>query len=242
MRYRPVTSAPAVTELRGYEPDSSYLAFHAPRYVYLLEIVEQHCQSLQRVLDIGPSLLTRILHERLGSAVDTLGFEADEPTATGRHYQFDLNQTQDHSAWRTDLPGYDLIIMAEVIEHLYTSPSHVLGFLRSLLNPGGVLIIQTPNAAAFSVRMKLLLGRNPYHLINEDARTPMHFREYTERELDDYARGTGFVVVDSQMRSYFDQRFAPHSKPRWIGTFQNWVYDFMPRQLRTGMTVVLRRS
>ena len=63
-----------------------------------------------------------------------------------------------------DLSGYELIIMAEVIEHLYTSPSLVPGLLQSLLRPGGLLIVQTPNALAIGRRFKMLLGRHPFEL------------------------------------------------------------------------------
>jgi len=240
VRFRPVTSSPEAARLRRYDPGSSYLAFHAPRYAYLLEVIERHSPKPERVLDMGPSLLTEILHARLGAPVDSLGFQPDADTATGRHFRFDLNQSQDRSTWRRDLPGYDLVVMGEVIEHLYTSPALVLQFVRSLVGRRGILVIQTPNAAAFSVRIKLLLGRNPYHLINEDASNPMHFREYTERELSDYAKGAKFEVLESRMSSYFDQRYAPHAKPHWLGSAQNWAYDFMPRRLRTGMTMVLR--
>jgi Methyltransferase domain len=239
VRYRPVTAWPAVAEVRKFGPESSYLAFHAPRYAYLLDVISHRAPTPERVLDIGRSVLTEILHARLGVPVDTLGLRADRDAPTGRQFQFDLNQCQDRLKWRRDLPTYDLVVMAEVIEHLYTSPSLVLPFVRSLMNPRAILVVQTPNAAAFSVRMKLLLGHNPYHRISEDAANPMHFREYTEKELWDYAEGAGFEVLESQMRSYFDQRFAPHSKPLWLGTVENWAYDFMPRHFRTGMTMVL---
>ena len=72
---------------------------------------------------------------------------------------------------------YDVVVMAEVIEHLYTAPSVVLPYLRTLVRPDGVLIIQTPNAAAVFRRLKLLMGSNPFTLINEDTTDPWDFRE-----------------------------------------------------------------
>src|SRR5205823_6516869 len=109
--------------------------------------------------------------------------------------QFDLNDAQSEDTWRRDIPRYDVVVMAEVIEHLYTAPELVLGFLKTLVADNGLVIIQTPNAAALSKRLKLLFGRNPYELIRVDTTNPGHFREYTSRELIRIAEGAGFEVV-----------------------------------------------
>ncbi|MDP9149663.1 MAG: hypothetical protein M3O36_06955 [Myxococcota bacterium] len=45
-------------------------------------------------------------------------------------------------------------MFAEVLEHLHTAPELVLAFLRRLLLPQGLLILQTPNAASLSKRIK----------------------------------------------------------------------------------------
>src|SRR5215468_4929322 len=105
-----------------------------------------------RVLDIGRSELTTRIQKQFDVGVDSLGFEDDQTTEHGRHFQFDLNLTQDRSRWRIDLPTYDFIVMAEVIEHLHTAPQLVLSFVQSLLAPNGILIVQTPNAAALNKR------------------------------------------------------------------------------------------
>ena len=132
--------------------------------------------------------------------------------------------------------------MAEVIEHLYTSPSLVLRFINSLLRPGGLLFLQTPNAAAINHRVKLLMGRNPYHLISENNTNPMHFREYTVKELQRYARESGFEVVESSLESYFERPFSfkttgTVAKSHWFAK----AYRYVPPSMRTGITMVLRR-
>ena len=84
----------AAAELRARWADSSYVAFHAPRYVYLLDTVRRHRpQPLLRILDIGKSNLTTLLHETFGVPVDTMGFQADGSHETGRHHHFDLNDS-----------------------------------------------------------------------------------------------------------------------------------------------------
>jgi SAM-dependent methyltransferase len=55
---------------------------------------------------------------------------------------------------------YDLIVMVALIEHLI-DPLRTMRNLRSMLNPGGMVYIDTPNLAKFTRRLKLLFGRFP---------------------------------------------------------------------------------
>jgi SAM-dependent methyltransferase len=222
-----------------------YTAFHAPRYAMLLALLGRYVpENAERILDIGSRHLTELIHVQFGLPVDTLGFPEDGLTATGYHYSFDLNETQWRERWRTDLPRYDVIVMAEVLEHLHTSPRLVLNFLGSLLKPHGLLILQTPNAAALGKRARLLFGLNPYHLIGEDVSNPHHFREYTEGELRMYASKTNFEVLDVILASYFDMRYKslkapPTTQEVLTGFVQNIVYPYLPRNLQSGITLVM---
>lgn len=234
-------------------PQDGYRAFHAPRYRYLLNVVDRYLPlggPGDRVLDVGLSPFTDTLRQRLGRPVDTLGLEAKgADTTDGRHFQFDLNALGDPRVHRPALPRYALIVFAEVIEHLHTSPLLSLTFFRDHLVDGGVLVVQTPNAASLGKRLKLLAGLNPYEMIREDCSNPGHFREYTARELSWLATRAGFTVVDLDRRFYFDARHADHAedggagKPRpRLGALKNVVYSVLPPSLREGMTAVLRRE
>jgi SAM-dependent methyltransferase len=183
------------------------------------------------------------LHERFNVPVDSLGFNSESHTDTGRHYHYDLNAAQSRSQWRTDLPTYDVVILAEVLEHLYTSPTHVLSFLHTLVKPDGVLIIQTPNAVSLTKRIKLLIGMHPYERIREDNTNPGHFREYSGAELRAYATATGFDVVRFGYYNYFDIRQIDHSKsgrPRWLEAMKFHGLSLLPPALKPGITAILR--
>jgi len=233
--------------LRDRYPEDGYTAFHAPRYVSLLELLDEYVASGTTVLDVGRSRLTEIIHHRYDIPVDALGFVGDEPSPEGRNWWFDLNQALHHHQWRTDLPRYDVIVMAEVLEHLRTPPGHVLAFLRTLLKPGGILIIQTPNAVALHKRVEMLMGRNPFELLREQENDPGHFREYTKRELCDMLTDVGYRIDRWYAAGYLDYRFVHHeaghdqaaARSR-IGAVLNAVYRAAPPSLRPGQTVVAR--
>jgi hypothetical protein len=131
----------------------AYAAFHAPRFAFLVDLVSRRlAASAGPMLDVGHSPLTALLARRLGRPVDSLGLEADGALPGGRQYRFDLNDARDPSHWRTDLGPYQLVVFAEVIEHLYTAPELALAYLRRLLAPGGALLLQTPNAVSLRKR------------------------------------------------------------------------------------------
>ena len=126
---------------------------------------------------------------------------------------------------------FDLITFCETIEHLYTSPTLVLAFLKGLLRPGpGVgILIQTPNAASLLKRRDLLLGRNPNELIRTQRTNPGHFREYTMNELLNYAAEAGLTVWHAEYCSYWPAK----------GPVQR-LLEGIP-SLRQGITILLTR-
>ena len=245
-----------ICEAYGGDP---YVGYQAPRYSTLLALLARHVTRDTRILDVGRTMLTEMIESLFERPVDSVGFEPDAVEPTGaQHRHFDLNDAQWPEKWLRDLPGYDLIILAEVIEHLYTSPSLVLGFLQSLLRPGGLLIVQTPNALAIGRRFKMLLGRHPFELIRENPYNPGHFREYTARELEKYGRQLGLVIVHSEHHHSIDLRhkFALMSRKtegreaagkrtllyrlHELG-ITNFVYRHLPPTLRPGLTVIFQK-
>jgi len=225
---------------------ADYLRFHGPRFDYVVQKLGQFVRPGHRLLDIGRSRLTDLLADRFAIEVDALGFDNDGPIPTGRYFHFDLNDCQFSARWRCDLPRYDAIVFAEVLEHLHTSPALVLKFLAGLLSPGGILLVQTPNAVALPRRAAILAGRNPYERIREDATNPGHFREYTSAELRDYLTSVGLNVEQIEQRSYFDYRFAHHGQRRtrrqlMTAQLKNVIYPWLPANLRPGLTCIARK-
>jgi len=156
-------SATALERLLSGEANPGYVAFHRPRFDFLVEAARPHVRRPDcRVLDVGTSHLTSLLSKALNVRVDSLGLEDDCQVAGAWHYRFDLNDAQDRARWRTDMGPYDIVVLAEVLEHLHTAPELVLAYLSRLIAPHGLLLLQTPNAVALRKRVRMLLGQNPF--------------------------------------------------------------------------------
>src|SRR5205814_4790582 len=110
------------------------------------------------------------------------------------HIVCDLNRSCDAASWPGDKSRFDLIVFAETIEHLHTPPEFALMMLGSLLKPGGLLLVTTPNAAGLSRRIRLLFGYHPYEKIRYFSHNPGHFREYTRREMIEMGQTAGLEV------------------------------------------------
>jgi hypothetical protein len=238
-----LSNAPALARrIRLENPGNDYIAFHAQRYATLLAILSTYLAVPNRsVLDVGRTELTDLIGETFNVRVDSLGLERDRRTANGDHYQMDLNDAQFPDRWRKDLPKYDIVVMAEVIEHLHTSPLLTIGFIKTLMKRSAVLVIQTPNAVALHKRLIMLTGRNPFEPIRENLENPGHFREYTVTELKQYAKVSGLIVEEYFFCSYFSYRYMRRDgEGRWYLSLANLVYGVVPPSMRPGITIVLR--
>jgi len=222
------------------EASRDYLRFHTPRYRYLLgavaEVIGGRSPATVRVLDVGPAYQTALLRAMWdGLVVDTLGYGdiRFRPRAGERHFHVDLNETAGAEVVEG---GHDVVVLAEVIEHLYTAPATVLAFLRRFLRPGGTLLLQTPNAVALPRRLKMLLGRNPAEPIRPDRLDPGHFHESTVAELAAAAAAADLTVDRVDLANYFA------NGGRLRRRYNDLVAPRLPGSLRDGITMHLTAS
>ncbi|MFL5822902.1 MAG: methyltransferase domain-containing protein [Solirubrobacteraceae bacterium] len=187
-----------------------YVRYHALRYARLLTVVGETATPTParppHILDVGPNVQTALLRRAHPEAVvDTLGFAhpAVPPRAHERHVRFDLNEAVDPQR-RPELERrYDVIVLAEVIEHLHTPPAAVLEYLGGSLDASGVIVLQTPNGAALHKRLALLRGRNPVEPPRACRENPGHVHEYTLAELAGQVRDGGLRVLGLKTENYF---------------------------------------
>lgn len=78
---------------------------------------------------------------------------------------------------RISLPKFDVIVFADILEHL-SNPSKVLSyFIANNLKSNGKVIISLPNVAHITIRLKLLFGKFDY--TESGILDKTHFHLYT---------------------------------------------------------------
>jgi 2-polyprenyl-3-methyl-5-hydroxy-6-metoxy-1,4-benzoquinol methylase len=151
--------------------------------------------SGSRVLDVGCSTgnFGEALEQLNGCTVVGVDINADDiavaATRISAAYVFDITSPNAADV----LGGFDVIIFADVIEHL-TDPRAALTAVHALLNPGGVIVYSIPHMGHASVRLDLLEGRFPYAELGLLDRTHLHF--YDRAEVHDVLASAGFSIAD----------------------------------------------
>lgn len=118
-------------------------------------------------------------------------------------------------------PGsLDFVVLAEVLEHLKASPVAVLREMASLLRPGGLLLLTTPNVARLAHLEALAAGENflepfPENLpLDADATDWLeHVREYSIREVVDAIEAAGLSVDRVRMTGWGEAGYNPAPNP-----------------------------
>ena len=87
---------------------------------------------------------------------------------------------------------FDLIILADVLEHL-RNPDRVLLHMKRLLKKDGIIIISLPNIAYYTIRFELLLGRFKYRDLS--ILDPSHLRFFTQDTASEMFRDCGFKIL-----------------------------------------------
>lgn len=220
------------------EEQKLYLEIHSKRFEVVLDWLKD--KSFATGLDIGPSFLSELLYPKFENRLSLMGFDAADSLGghlASTHILKKINfirQDLNFLEAKTVGQQFDLIICGEVIEHLYTSPKKLLDNLHRLLNHGGYLIIQTPNAVSLRKRLLFLSGKNPFEMPRENLNNPGHYREYTAKELEKLGIESGFKVEKLILNEYFEY-------PSLISKIYRTFKNIIPPNLRSGITIILKK-
>ena len=175
--------------------DSPLLTYQLKRFKYnshywILKLIEDARRPL-RILDVGSAdgYLGAILKER-GHYVAAV--ECDPRLAEkarpiyDRFYQIDIDGFE-----FPERREYDLIIFADVLEHL-ADPAAVLRRCFASLKDDGRVIVSVPNVANVVVRLSLLFGRFDYG--DQGILDRTHLRFFTLKTLTKLLQETGFNI------------------------------------------------
>jgi 2-polyprenyl-3-methyl-5-hydroxy-6-metoxy-1,4-benzoquinol methylase len=174
----------------GGGSNAAYLDTSRNRYAHYQALAELHLPARARVLDLGnapghfASLLSNLGHDITGVNLNT-----EYRTLYPDPSWVELFHVVECDVEREELPfpaaSFDAVLFTEVLEHLaITDPVVVLGRLRRVLRPGGVVVFSTPNVCNLSNVIALLLGVNvfwPRELFYGSL--DRHNREWTPAEV-----------------------------------------------------------
>lgn len=183
----------------------AYLAFHRRRHEMLLALLRRHVPGrIERSLDIGGAgdlmELSCFVRDTFGAEPHTvdLGDSVEEGRTKGLA---SVTCDVDTDSFPYPAAHFDLVIFASVIEHLY-HPGHALNEIMRVLRPGGLLVLEAPNAVSLAKRIDILKGRNPFRWFNEynarQGQAPMIFCSvfYSPEEAEDLLRKRGLTILE----------------------------------------------
>lgn len=157
-------------------------------YQAILDAARDACPSPTAVLDFGSGtgqLLPQLAATFRGAtlhAVDIMDRPADLPVSVTWH-KSDLNDETTIAA-----QSFDMIVAAEVIEHL-ENPRQMIREIARLLTRGGVAILSTPNTG--SIRSLITFAARGHHAQFDDTNYPAHITPVSDVDFARMAQEAG---------------------------------------------------
>jgi 2-polyprenyl-3-methyl-5-hydroxy-6-metoxy-1,4-benzoquinol methylase len=199
--------------LLGYDW-TGYLTCSTARVVRAHHAVATYTSAGARVLDFGSyfgnfSLALRAAGYRVEAidSYDAYGSALAGCVAMMRERGIAVHDFGPDGVTLEALAGrYDAVICAGVVEHIPHTPRHLLDRLTTLLAPGGVLVMDTPNLAYLYHRLALLEGRSIFAPLPGQYYTELpfegHHREYTVSEVEWMLKAAGHDVLSIETFNY----------------------------------------
>jgi SAM-dependent methyltransferase len=223
------------------EWNRQYFVGHRERYRADLCLVADSYRG-GPLLEVGslPCHMTFCLRE-LGYPVVGVDLDPSRAEALIGALRLDVRQCDIE---RDPLPFGDesmgFVLFAETFEHLRLNPIFTLSEISRVLEPGGVMVLTTPQLYSASTIARLLVGRgfnDPYEEYRKlyTVGHMGHVRLYSTREVRTFLSRAGFEVARVGYRMHH------HEQPRALTRGATLLYGLVPK-LRPYQTVVATKS
>ena len=167
----------------------------------------------QASLDIGCAsgeLGRALLGANIIAACDGIEMNPEAATEASHHLRKVWNGTLENVCHEVNWSEYDLIMMADVLEHL-VDYSSTLSYLYNACRPGSQLVLSVPNVRHYSVVIPLLFkGKFEYQDSGIMDRTHLHF--FTRSSLLKAVEASGWKVsqVQPNIKKKYLKWWYPH--------------------------------
>lgn len=130
-------------------------------------------------------------------------------------------------------------LLCETFEHLRVDPALVLSEICRVLQPGGFLLLTTPNVYSLPSLARFLLGRSVADPWQEFGKLRAlghmgHVREYSASEVRRFVQASGFAI------EWLDYGYDPANRSR-KKRLLNRAYRFVPRRFQRDIVLVARK-
>lgn len=207
--------------IRNDFPGNSYIQGHAARFAVTILYLRSIITPATRVLELGFSgLLHNYLHmqvacwdytvfpddfsESLEPKVTYVNLTLPAPLKSVLARKIVIN----FEDYLFPLPdkSYDLIICAEVIEHMDVDPMSLMSEINRLSNDKGNLFLTTPNAVSARIVYKALIGEHPsFFMKYSSSRSPYrHNLEYNPKMIKALLSSAGFECAKFETLDTFE--------------------------------------
>lgn len=186
-----------------YDEQKQYLNMHRNRFIYTLRELS-NCFPVDRFLEIGSSgFFLRLVKEACPRAevigtqyADEVGFKEEAVPFRGwGNCGFYLGNPE-RFPYTINSASFDLVLCAEVIEHMAVDPMALLAEINRILIFGGKVVITTPNIVSSRSIFAALEHRMPFNFFafNKNRSTDRHNIEYSPWLLKNIVEMAGFSV------------------------------------------------
>ncbi len=182
-----------------------------------LTLIVERVPRGSAVLELGTATgyLGRFLGEQWDCTVDGVELIEDMASVARPAYRRMVVADLEEKLLREHFPagGYDVVICADVLEHLY-NPAAIVAQIKGLLKPGGRLIVSVPNMAYAGLVLDLIAGNFEYTELGLLDRT--HIRFFTRATITRMIEEQGFRITDVETVPwpFESSEFYPRLKDR----------------------------
>ncbi|MES2307873.1 MAG: class I SAM-dependent methyltransferase [Verrucomicrobiota bacterium] len=175
----------------------------------------------RKVMDFGCGIgsLGSFIKKNWGAEVT--GITYSEAEAEKARNSIDHVEVCDLNDWiPNESQKFDLVICSHVLEHLY-QPKKLLFKIKSILAPGGILLVALPNVLFW--RQRLLFLKGVFRYTDGGLMDSTHFRFFDYQTAQELITISGYHIMCVEPDGVVPIGFLRRKLPiRWVKSIDQW--------------------